>query len=66
MADDDLRDLVKLVPGQEDWTEEERRAVIERIEESYQQALRGELIDADQARADIARMKEEWCRSRGR
>ena len=36
---------------------EERRALSAHIEEGYQQAERGELIDGDQARNEIQAMK---------
>jgi hypothetical protein len=39
--------------------EEERQAWAAHIEEPYQQAERGELIDGEQARREIAAMKDE-------
>jgi predicted transcriptional regulator len=40
-------------------TEEERRALSAHIEEGYQQAERGRLIDGEQARREIQAMKED-------
>jgi hypothetical protein len=46
--------------AEESWTEEERRALSAHIEEGYQQAERGELIDGAQARREIQAMKDDW------
>jgi Arc/MetJ-type ribon-helix-helix transcriptional regulator len=48
----------------EEWTDEERRAISAQIEEGYQQAERGELIDGVQARHEIQAMKEKWREGR--
>jgi len=48
----------------ESWTDEERRALSAHIEEGYQQAERGELIDAAQAKREIQGMKEKWRQGR--
>jgi len=34
------------------------------IEEGYRQAERGEVIDGDQARAELQQMKQNWRRAR--
>lgn len=47
-----------------DWTDEERRALSAHIEDGYQQAIRGELIDGAQARDEIQSMKDGWRLSR--
>jgi predicted DNA-binding transcriptional regulator YafY len=57
-ASDDY--VLELQDGEESWTEEERRALHAYIEEGYQQAERGELTDAAQARREIEAMKEKW------
>ncbi len=41
---------------------EDRRALSAHIEEGYVQAVRGELIDAAQAKREIQAMKDEWRR----
>jgi hypothetical protein len=48
----------------EHWTDEERRAAMAHIEEGFQQAERGELIDGAQARREIQVMKEIWRQKR--
>ncbi|MBV9503566.1 MAG: hypothetical protein JO323_01025 [Acidobacteriia bacterium] len=52
-AEDVLRRALEAQDAEESWTDEERRALAAHIEEGYQQAERGELIDADQARREI-------------
>lgn len=52
-AEEVLRDALEAQDAEESWTDEERRALSAHIEEGYQQAERGHLIDGDQARRDI-------------
>jgi len=63
-AEDVLRRALEAQDAEESWTDEERRALSSHIEEGYQQALRGELIDGDQARREIQVMKETWLQER--
>jgi antitoxin ParD1/3/4 len=63
-AEDVLRDALEAQDAEESWTDEERRALSAHIEEGYQQAERGQLIDGDQARRDIQAMKEKWREGR--
>lgn len=44
------------VPGDAD------SSVADHIEEGFQQAERGELIDGDQVRAEMQAMKDEWSK----
>ena len=48
----------------EDWTEEERLSISLRIDLGYEQAERGQLMDPDQARREIALMKQNWRSSK--
>jgi antitoxin ParD1/3/4 len=59
-VEDVLRRALEAQDAEESWTEEERRALSAHIEEGYQQAERGELIDGDQARNEIQAMKDDW------
>lgn len=63
-TEDVLRRALEAQDAEESWTDEERRALSAHIEEGYQQAERGQLIDATQARRDIAGMKEKWREGR--
>ncbi len=54
-----LRRALEAQDAEESLTEEERRALSARIEEGYQQAERGRLIDGAQARREIQAMKED-------
>ena len=59
-VEDVLRRALEAQDALENWTEEERRALSDHIEEGYRQAERGDLIDGDQARREIQAMKENW------
>jgi hypothetical protein len=63
-AEDVLRRALEAQDAEESWTDEERRAMTAHIEEGYQQAERGELIDGAQARRDIHAMKDQWREGR--
>ncbi len=59
-VEDVLRRALQAQDGEESWTEEERRALSAHIEEGYQQADRGELIDGAHVRREIQAMKDDW------
>jgi antitoxin ParD1/3/4 len=59
-VEDVLRRALEAQDAEESWTEDERTALSAHIEEGYQQAERGELIDGAQARREIQAMKEDW------
>jgi antitoxin ParD1/3/4 len=54
-----LRRALQAQDAEESLTEGERRALSAHIEEGYQQAERGRLIDGAQARREIQAMKED-------
>ena len=58
-AEDVLRRALEAQDAEESWTDEERRALSADIEEGFQQAERGELIDGAQARREIQAMKDD-------
>jgi antitoxin ParD1/3/4 len=58
-VEDVLRRALEAQDAEESWTDEERQALRAHIEEGYQQAERGELIDSGQARREIQAMKDE-------
>ena len=63
-AEDVLRHALEAQDAEESWTDEERRALSAHIEEGYQQAERGQLIDGEQARREIQPMKDKWREGR--
>jgi putative addiction module CopG family antidote len=63
-AEDVLRHALEAQDAEESWTDEERCALSAHIEEGYQQAGRGQLIDGTRARRDIDVMKENWREGR--
>jgi U3 small nucleolar ribonucleoprotein component len=59
-VEDVLRRALETQDAEESWAEEQRRALSAHIEEGYQQAERGELIDGAQARSEIPALKDHW------
>jgi Arc/MetJ-type ribon-helix-helix transcriptional regulator len=59
-AEDVLRRALEAQDAEESWTDEERQALSDHIEEGYLQAERGELIDGAQACREIQEMKDGW------
>ena len=64
--EDVLRRALKAQDAEEDWTDEERRALSTHIEKGYLQAVRGEIIDGGQVRREIQEMKEKWAHEQAR
>ena len=62
--EDVLRRALEAQVAEENWTDEERRALSSHIEEGYLQAERGDLIDGAQARREIQAMKDNWLHER--
>ena len=63
-VEDVLRRALEAQDAEESWTEEEQRAIAAHIDEGYQQALRGELIPAEEVRRNLDAYKEQWLRNR--
>ncbi len=63
-VEDVFRRALEAQDAEESWTDEERRALVAHIEEGFQQAERGELIDGAQARREIQGMKDNWHQER--
>ncbi|HKQ86351.1 MAG TPA: hypothetical protein VJS43_06200 [Candidatus Acidoferrales bacterium] len=59
-AEDVLRRALQAQDAVESWTDAERRALSNHIEEGYRQAERGELTDRVNARREIGLMKKKW------
>jgi len=49
---------------EEDWLTENRSEISARVQEGWDAAQRGELIDADQVRANLTEKKEAWLAER--
>jgi antitoxin ParD1/3/4 len=63
-VEDVFRRALEAQDAEESWTDEERQALTAHIEEGFQQAERGELIDGAQARSEIQGMKDNWRQER--
>jgi Arc/MetJ-type ribon-helix-helix transcriptional regulator len=57
-VEDVLRRALEAQDDEESWTDAERRALADHLEEGYLQAERGELIEGEQARREIQAMKD--------
>ena len=62
-AEEVVRHALEAQVFDEDWTDEEKQAISDRLEESYQQAERGELIDGDEVRRRMAVFKQQWIKA---
>jgi Arc/MetJ-type ribon-helix-helix transcriptional regulator len=63
--EDVLRRALELQDAEESLTDEDRLVMSAHVDEGYLQAERGELIDGEQACAQIAAMKADWRLARG-
>jgi len=59
-----FRRALEAQDAEESWTDEERQALTAHIEEGFQQAERGELVDGVHARREIQGMKDDWRQKR--
>ena len=59
-VEDVLRRALEAQDAEESWTDEERRALSEHIEQGYLQAEQGDLSDGAEARREIQAMKDSW------
>jgi putative addiction module CopG family antidote len=59
-ADEFVERAVRMLHEQEEWLLESRSEIAAMIEEGYASAQRGEMIDADQVRAEMERKKRAW------
>jgi Arc/MetJ-type ribon-helix-helix transcriptional regulator len=63
-VEDVLRRALEAQDAEESWTDEERRALSDHVEQGYLQAERGEVIDGAQVRREIQAMKDGWRQKR--
>jgi Arc/MetJ-type ribon-helix-helix transcriptional regulator len=63
-VEDLLRRALEAQDAEESWTEDERQALSDHIEEGYVQASNGELLDSTRARREIQVMKDHWRNER--
>ena len=63
-VEDVLRRALEAQDAEESWTDEERQALSDHIEEGYLQAERWDLIDGAKARREIQAMKDDWRQRR--
>lgn len=59
-AEDVIRCALEAQLAENYWTEDDLRALSMHVEEGFQQAERGDVVDSAKARREIQRMKDEW------
>lgn len=62
--DDFVEQAVSLLHQQEAWLAEHKAEIAEKIEDGFEAAQRGELIDPEQARSILDKRKRVWMADR--
>lgn len=65
-ADEFVERAVQMLHEQEEWLSANRAEISAKIEEGYASAQRGDLIDAEQVREQMAEKKRAWLADRNR
>jgi hypothetical protein len=63
--DDVIARALEVLRSEDEWLNENRAAVNDKIERAFGQFDRGEFFSADQSRADMEKRKADWLRERG-
>jgi Arc/MetJ-type ribon-helix-helix transcriptional regulator len=64
-ADQVIARALEILRSEDEWLDENKAAVSEKIERAFGQLDRGEFFSADQSRADMEKRKADWLRERG-
>jgi Arc/MetJ-type ribon-helix-helix transcriptional regulator len=56
---------LEVLRSEDEWLDENRAAVNDKIERAFGQFERGDFFSADQSRADMEKRKADWLRERG-
>jgi Arc/MetJ-type ribon-helix-helix transcriptional regulator len=64
-ADQVIARALEILRSEDEWLDENKAAVSEKIERAVGQLDRGEFFSADQSRADMEKRKADWLRERG-
>jgi putative addiction module CopG family antidote len=59
-ADEFVERAVQMLHEQEQWLAENRDEIAARIDAGYASAIRGDLLDPEQVRADLDKRKQAW------
>ena len=63
--DDVIGRALEVLRSEDEWLDENKAAVNDKIERAFGQFDRGEFFSADQSRADMEKRKADWLRERG-
>ena len=62
--DDSMTRALKVLRSEDEWLDENKTAVGEKIERAFGQFERGEFFSPAQSRAEMEKRKAEWLRER--
>ncbi len=60
--DDLIARALEVLRSEDDWLDENKTAIGEKIERAFGQFERGEFYSAEESRAEMAKRKAEWLR----
>ncbi len=60
--EDVIERALEFLSAEEDWLADNRDDISAKIQEGWDQARRGELLDAEEARASTQKHKQDWLR----
>jgi antitoxin ParD1/3/4 len=64
--EDVIARALEVLRGEEEWLQQQKDEVAQKIERAFGQFERGECFSADESRADLAKRKEGWLRDQKR
>ena len=62
--DDVIGRALEMLHSEDQWIDEHKEEITEKIERAFAQFERGEFFSPEESRADMARRKAEWLRQR--
>jgi Arc/MetJ-type ribon-helix-helix transcriptional regulator len=62
--DDVIGRALEMLHSEDQWIDEHKDEIAEKIERAFAQLERGEFFSPEESRADMARRKAEWLRQR--
>jgi antitoxin ParD1/3/4 len=63
-AEEVIERALEFLSAEEDWLADNREEIAAQIQEGWDEAQRGELIDGERVRAEMQQFKEDWKKQR--
>lgn len=63
-AEEVIERALEFLSAEEDWLADNRETIAAQIQEGWDEAQRGELIDGESVRAEMQQFKEDWKKQR--